>query len=263
MVTPAGAAPEPIYAVRGLSVEYPSRRGDNRVLQDIDFTVADGEFVAICGPSGTGKTTLLRALAGLVPLVPDSSVRFQDVPVLAPPAGVVMVFQNYSASLFPWRTVARNVALGLEGRMSRDEARVRVFEALALVGLESRALDYPTQLSGGMQQRVQIARALATRPRVLLMDEPFGALDAMTKQSMQDELLRLASTTGTTIVFITHDVDEAVYLADRVLVINDSPATITTSVEIPLARPRDQMTTKESPEYLRLRHRVHEAIHGR
>jgi NitT/TauT family transport system ATP-binding protein len=250
------------FEVSDLSVDFGTPRAAKRVLDSLNFTVSLGEFVSICGPSGTGKTTILRALAGLVPTVPGSHVLYEGVDVTSPPEGVVVVFQNYAASLFPWRTVGRNVALGLEGKMSRSAIRERVHEALEMVGLANRADDYPWQLSGGMQQRVQIARALTTNPHVLLMDEPFGALDAMTKQSMQDEMQRLRSATGATVVFVTHDIDEAVYLSDRVLILNGTPATITESISIDLPRPRDQITTKEMPEYLALRHRVYEAIHG-
>lgn len=164
---------------------------------------------------GSGKTTLLRILGGLLSPTPGSTVRYYGEPVDGPPSGVITVFQNYAASLLPWRTVEKNVALGLERKVPKDEASQRVAEALAMVGLSARAGDYPWRLSGGMQQRVQLARALAMRPAVLLMDEPFGALDAMTKTSLQDELLQVYDRTGATIVFVTHDLDEALYLSAR------------------------------------------------
>lgn len=251
----------PTYEVVDLAVEFTSRQSTKRVLDKINFSVEAGEFVTICGPSGTGKTTLLRALAGLADPVENSVVRYEGTTITGPPEGVGKVFQNYAASLMGWRTVGRNVALGLEGKLAKREIEERVREVLKLVGLESRIDDYPRQLSGGMQQRVQIARALATRPQVLLMDEPFGALDAMTKHSMQDELQRLQTATGATFIFITHDIEEAVYLSDRVLVINGNPATITESFSVDLPRPRDHISTKETPEYLQLRHRIYDAIH--
>jgi NitT/TauT family transport system ATP-binding protein len=250
-----------LYEAAGLGVAFNIGRDTKTVLDNLNFTVRQGEFVSICGPSGTGKTTILRALSGLVETTEGSAVRYEGNDVIAPPVGVVLVFQNYGASLLPWRTVGRNVALGLQGRVPKAELEQRVTDALSLVGLAGRADDYPWRLSGGMQQRVQIARALAMRPDVLLMDEPFGALDAMTKASMQDEMQRLQAATGATVIFVTHDIEEAVYLSDRVLVINGTPATITHEIPIDLPRPRDQIGTKESETYLRLRHEVHAAIH--
>lgn len=250
------------FEVSSLGVDFHTGGQHKSVLRDLNFTINKGEFISICGPSGTGKTTVLRALSGLTQTTEDSLVKYQEAPVYAPPEGVVLVFQNYSASLLPWRTVGKNVALGLEGRLVRSEVEDRVLQSLDLVGLKDRQKDYPWQLSGGMQQRVQIARALAVQPTVLLMDEPFGALDAMTKSTMQDELQNLHRTTGATVVFVTHDIEEAVYLSDRVLVINDQPATITHEIIIDLPRPRDQITTKETDRYLELRHQIHSAIHA-
>ena len=252
----------PTYEAQNLGVDFVVGRETKSVLRGLDFQVRRGEFVSICGPSGTGKTTVLRALAGLVETTPGTVVRYAGNDVTTVPEGVVIVFQNYAASLLPWRTVSRNVALGLEGKMPRQRIDERVAASLELVGLSQRGNDYPWRLSGGMQQRVQIARALAVQPDVLLMDEPFGALDAMTKSSMQDELQRLCEATGATVLFVTHDIEEAVYLSDRVLVINGSPATITHDIAIDLPRPRSQIKTKESGDYLQLRHKVHEAIHA-
>jgi NitT/TauT family transport system ATP-binding protein len=248
------------FACSKLFVEYPTRNGALRVLEDVTFSCRQGEFLSLVGPSGTGKTTLLRILGGLLAPGAGSSVRFQGQEITEPSSGVSIVFQNYSASLLQWRTVERNVALGLEGSTTKSDRAARVAEALELVGLSDRRRDYPWQLSGGMQQRVQIARALVVRPKVLLMDEPFGALDAMTKAQLQDEVLRVQQLTGATVVFVTHDIDEAVYLSDRVLVLAGSPARITGDLEIALPRPRDQVSTKESPDYLRARHIVHQAL---
>ncbi|HEX2046490.1 MAG TPA: ABC transporter ATP-binding protein [Acidimicrobiales bacterium] len=243
-----------------MSVRLDSSEGPRRILAEVDLRVGAGEFVTVMGRSGTGKTTLLRVLGGLLEPTPDSDVRFDGRPVDGPPDGVVFVFQNYAASLLPWRTVERNVALGLEGKMAKAEMRERIAEALAMVGLADRAKDYPWRLSGGMQQRVQLARALAVRPSTLLMDEPFGALDAMTKGALQDELQRVQERTGATIVFVTHDIDEAVYLSDRIVVLEGSPATIGEEIQVDLPRPRDQLTTKEQPEFLRARRAVYDAI---
>ena len=250
------------FSCTDLFVEYRRQNDSLRVLEDVSFSCAPGEFVSILGPSGTGKTTLLRILAGLLAPGDGSSVRFEGAPLTGPNDGVAIVFQNYGASLLQWRTVERNVALGVEGRVDKAEQRSRVTAALELVGLADRRGDYPWQLSGGMQQRVQIARALVTRPKVLLMDEPFGALDAMTKNQLQDELLRVRRLTGTTVVFVTHDIDEAVYLSDRVLVLSGKPARITTELAVDLPSPRDQVTTKEDPAYLAARHAVYAALKG-
>jgi NitT/TauT family transport system ATP-binding protein len=230
------------------------------ILAGVGLEVRAGEFLSIMGRSGTGKTTLLRVLGGLLDPTPSSSVTYNGGRVEGPPAGVVFVFQNYAASLLPWRTVAGNVGLGLEGHTSKDERRERVTEALAMVGLGDRAKDFPWRLSGGMQQRVQLARALAVRPSVLLMDEPFGALDAMTKATLQDELQRVQERTGATVVFVTHDVDEAVYLSDRIVVLEGSPASVAHEIDVDLPRTRHQLATKELPEFLRLRRAVYDAI---
>jgi NitT/TauT family transport system ATP-binding protein len=250
------------FDCRNVSVEFASSSGPIRVLEGVDITVNDGEFLSILGPSGMGKTTLLRILAGLQPSTRGSLVQYRGQEVSRPPKGVLLVFQDYGASLLPWRTVFRNVALGLEGRLTKVEMHDRVQRALALVGLESRRDDYIWQLSGGMQQRVQIARALAMEPEVLLMDEPFGALDAITKAQMQDLLLELRAATGITIVFVTHDTEEAVYLSDRVMVLAGRPARVKTRLDIDLPWPRNQVETRELPRYLEYRHAVYSALRG-
>ena len=248
--------------LRNLSVELPSAGGARRIVEGIDLDVPAGQVVSIMGRSGTGKTTLLRVLGGLLEAAPGSVVNVNGQQVDGPPRGVVMVFQDYAASLLPWRTLERNVALGLEGHLPKAQIRERVTEALAMVGLGDRAGDHPWQMSGGMQQRVQLARALAMRPQGLLMDEPFGALDALTKAGLQDELLHVHARTGATIVFVTHDVDEALYLSDRVLILEGSPAAIGRDLRVDLPRPRDQLTTRERPEFLRLRREIHDTIVG-
>jgi len=251
------------YACRGVTVSMPGPRGKRAILSALDFEVEPGEIVMVVGRSGTGKTTLLRVLGGLVPASAGTVLLGGQV-VSGPPASAVTVFQDYAHALLPWRSVRRNVALGLEGRRdcSRVERDQRVARALEVVGLAARADDRPWRLSGGMQQRVQIARALALQPRVLLMDEPFGALDAMTKASLQDQLLEVHGRTATTIVFVTHDIDEAVYLGDRVVVIDGQPGSITQEIPVDLPRPRDQLATKERPEFLELRRRVYDAVGG-
>jgi NitT/TauT family transport system ATP-binding protein len=250
---------QPSLQCNGVRVSLEGAAGAVDILTNLDFTIAAGGFVCVLGASGAGKTTLLRVLAGLQP-ASSGIVSCNGKSVTGPPVGAVTVFQDYQNSLLPWRTVSRNVALGIERQMSQTECRQRVADALEAVDLQGSANEYPWRLSGGMQQRVQIARALAVRPSILLMDEPFGALDAMTKASLQDQLLTVHRTTQATIVFVTHDVDEAVYLSDRLLVLEGRPANIALDLSNPLPRPRDQLATKESSDYLALRREVFTAI---
>ena len=249
----------PAFECRSVTVEFPHKFGRKRIIEDISFLVRSGEFLTIVGPSGTGKTTLLRAMGGLTPTA-SGSVLVHGKELDGPPEDVVIVFQDYSNALLQWRTIAANVAFGIERTLERRETEQRVHDALALVGLEKNADYYPWPLSGGMQQRVQIARALALRPAVMLMDEPFAALDAMTKASMQDELLRVRDRTRTSFVFITHDIEEAVYLGDRIAVLTGSPGRIDRIFEIGLPAPRDQLTTRQLPKFLEYRYAVHQAI---
>jgi len=255
-VTPEATA----YAVDAVGVTLPSAAGKLEILKDISFTVGEGEIVGIVGRSGTGKTTLLRVLSGLLPATAGTLTAGQK-PVAGVPDGVVTVFQDYGQALLPWRTVGRNVELGLEAAgVPRDERRDRADEALRMVHLDGKRNDYPWRLSGGMQQRVQIARALALEPRILLMDEPFGALDALTKASLQDELLQVQQRTGATILFITHDIDEAIYLSDRVFVISGSPGQLTFEIAPGLARPRNQLVTRAEPAFLAAREELTKAL---
>jgi NitT/TauT family transport system ATP-binding protein len=251
-----------VFDARGIDVEVGYGAETRRILRDVTFDVRDHEFVSIMGRSGTGKTTLLKVLGGLRDAAPHSVVRANGLPVDGPPADVIFVFQDYAAALLPWRTIERNVSLGLEGRIERPQLDQRVSEALEMVGLADRRRDYPWELSGGMQQRVQLARSLAMRASVLLMDEPFGSLDAMTKATLQDELQQVHRDMRATIVFVTHDIDEAIYLSDRILILEGGPATIAQSIPVDLPRPRDQLATKELPEFLALRRTVYEAIVG-
>jgi ABC-type nitrate/sulfonate/bicarbonate transport system ATPase subunit len=248
-----------IIELQDVAVTLPSGQAERQILMDVSFRVREGEVVGIVGPSGTGKTTLLRVLSGLL-RQSAGTVLLDSKPVLAPTQEAVTVFQDYSSALLPWRTVERNVALPLEGRTGKRERQDRVRAALEVVGLADRMDEYPWRLSGGMQQRVQIARALVLEPRVLLMDEPFGALDAITKGSLHDQLLDVHARTGATIVFITHDVEEAVYLSDRVMVIHGSPGRIVHEVGTELPRPRDQIATRDLPRYLEVRHELAQVL---
>ena len=255
--------PELAFRCRALSVELGAGDAKRRIIEGLDLEVPRRQFLCILGESGVGKTTLLRVFGGLVDPTGDSVLELNGERVVGPPKGAVFVFQNYAASLLPWRTARRNVELGLEATTSNAEREQRVVAALRQVHLADHADDYPWQLSGGMQQRVQLARALAIEPDVLLMDEPFGALDAMTRENLQVELRHIHQTSGATVIFITHDVDEAVFLADRVIVLKGKPASIGIDVMSRLPAERDQVRTKESPEYLELRHRVYEAVSHR
>jgi len=190
-------------------------------------------------------------------------VLFEGKRVEGPSRARAIVFQDYANALLPWRTVADNIALPLErGGMSKGERAARVGELVAKMGLEAAAGQFPSQLSGGMQQRVQIARCLAQRPRVMLMDEPFGALDALTRQTLQDELLALAAEQRVTTVFITHDLEEAIYLGDRVFALAANPGRVVETIEVGLPRPRHQLTTREDPRFLAHRHRLFGLLQG-
>jgi len=243
---------EAVLDVAGLGVSY----GGREIVRTISFSVTAGDFVTIVGPSGCGKTTLLRALAGLV--VPTTgAVRYRGREMREPEAAVAVVFQDYQRALLPWRTVSANIALALEARgIPRAEHRDRVAHLLGRMGLTKHAEDFPKQLSGGLQQRVQIARALAQEPDVLLMDEPFGALDAMTRQRLQDEMLAIRAATNLTVVFITHDLEEAIYLGDRVIVLEANPGRIAADLPVDLPRPRTQLGTREDARFLEIRHRL-------
>jgi NitT/TauT family transport system ATP-binding protein len=228
------------------------------VLRDITFTVEPGEFVTVVGPSGAGKTTLLRCLSGLLPRSGGSVVLTETGKVIdSPPEEIACVFQDYSRSLMPWSKVGRNVAIPLKNKIKdRAERQQRVDEALREVGLEGFADSYPWQLSGGMQQRVAIARALAYRPEFLIMDEPFASVDAQTRADLEDLILRVRHDAGLTIVLVTHDIDEAVYLGDRVIVMSSRPTTIVETLTVDLPRPRSQVATKGLPSFAELRTQV-------
>jgi NitT/TauT family transport system ATP-binding protein len=238
-----------------IKVERASKKFSNGVVvfDGLNLEVAEGETLCILGPSGCGKTTLLRAMHGLLPL-DGGSIVVSGQEVMRPRRDVAMVFQHFG--LFPWKTVAANVGYGLElAAMTERERRERVARYVEMVGLTGFETSFPYQLSGGMQQRVGLARALAMQPRVLLMDEPFGALDALTRETLQDELLRIWERTGGTMIFITHSIEEAIALGDRVVVLSPRPARIREIVKVDIPRPRTVQKVIEHPSFIDLRER--------
>ncbi|MFC9353369.1 ABC transporter ATP-binding protein [Arthrobacter sp. NPDC057013] len=245
--------------VKNLQKTYGSGSTAHVAVRDVSFEAAVGEFVCIVGPSGCGKTTLLRCLSGLMPPT-GGAVNLHGKPISGPPREMGLVFQEYNRSLFPWMSVRRNVELPLRKLFRGAERAAAVQEALTAVGLQGHEDKYPWQLSGGMQQRVAIARAIAYRPEILLMDEPFASVDAQTRIELEDLLLDLKAKYGITIVFVTHDIDEAVYLADRIVVLSEPPCVVREYLNVPLPRPRSQTETKALPEYSRLRNHVYNQI---
>jgi len=265
VATPAPASAASARAaleLRGVGLAFGSSADARKILDDITFDVFQGEILCLVGPSGCGKTTILRLLSGL--LQPSSGeIRFEGAAIAGPSRSRAIVFQDYSNALLPWRTVAGNVALSLEARKVPPQSHGEIVSALLKkMNLQGAAGQYPSQLSGGMQQRVQIARCLAQQPKILLMDEPFGALDAMTRQALQDELLQLAAEQKMTVVFITHDLEEAIYLGDRVFVLGSNPGRIIEQIKVDLPRPRSQLETREDWRFLAHRHRLFGLLQG-
>ncbi len=234
--------------------------GGVEAIREISFDVREREFVCIVGPSGGGKTTLLRCLCGLH-ATSGGNLKLHGRPITEPPAEMAAVFQDYSRSLMPWLTVERNVELPLKNKIAdRVKRRERVTWSLHEVGLDGFGDRYPWQLSGGMQQRVAIARAIAYEPQILVMDEPFASVDAQTRSGLEDLMLSIRHDVGTAVVLVTHDIDEAVYLADRVVVLSSRPSTVLDIVETNLPHPRDQLTTKSLPRFAEHRSHVLELI---
>ncbi|GAB3865500.1 ABC transporter ATP-binding protein [Dactylosporangium cerinum] len=244
--------------VAGLAKTYTGHGRSVEAVRDLTFRIGRGELVCIVGPSGAGKTTLLRCIAGLLP-TSGGTITLDGAPVTAPPAGMAVVFQEYGRSLFPWLTVRKNVELPLR-RTPRAQRTLNVDAALAAVGLTESADAHPWQLSGGMQQRVAIARAIAYEPSVLLMDEPFAAVDAQTRADLEDLVRALWHRLGITVLFVTHDIDESVYLGQRVLVLSNRPTVVLEDVRIDLPDERDQLQTRSSKEFADLRGRVYELV---
>ncbi|WP_026150734.1 ABC transporter ATP-binding protein [Streptomyces prunicolor] len=246
--------------VSGLHKVYEGSGRHVEAVRDLTFTVDAGELVCLVGPSGCGKTTLLKCMGGL--LTPTAGeVLLGGRKVSGPPPGMAFVFQEYGRSLFPWMRVGENVELPLKQKdLSKARRRELVADALESVGLTEAAGAYPWQLSGGMQQRVAIARALAYEPEVLLMDEPFAAVDAQTRADLEDLVRGLWRERGITILFVTHDIDEAVYLGERVVVLSASPTVVQEQLKVDLPVERDQLHTRVSPRFAELRTHVYEQI---
>ncbi|HEX3801245.1 MAG TPA: ABC transporter ATP-binding protein [Solirubrobacteraceae bacterium] len=250
--------PETLLKVEHLTKSFHTRSGTNHAIGDLTFELHKGEFLVMVGPSGCGKTTLLRCVSGLI--AADSGQRIvADGTRAGIPNSIAIVFQEYSRSLFPWLTVAKNVAFGLTD-LTRTERQERVAEALQMVGLSGFENQHPWQLSGGMQQRVAIARAVARRPSLLLMDEPFASIDAQMRVSLEAMVAELWEQLGLSVVFVTHDIDEAVLLADRILVLSNRPSRVIREIPIELPRPRDPVETKADPMFSKYRREIFDLL---
>ncbi len=252
-----------VLSVEGLRKVYKrDGQGDLEALREVTVSVRRGEFVSIVGPSGCGKTTLLSCIAGLRSKS-GGRVFLNGTEVTAPPKEMALIFQEYGRTLLPWKSVLDNVIFGMENRpeISRQDYQRLAREALLRVGLEGHERSYPWQLSGGQQQRVAIARGLANGPDILLMDEPFASVDAQTRTELEDLLLKVWTEFSRTILFVTHDIEEAVYLSDRVIVLSSPPCVVLDGIRIDLARPRDQLATREDPRFLDYRRAIHGLLH--
>lgn len=245
---------EPILAVENISKAFAA--GSPPILNGVSFRQDPGQFVAVVGPSGCGKTTLLRCIASLMQ-PNEGRVLHRGQHFDGPPSWLSIVFQEYNRSLFPWLSVRQNVAFGLRGANGRDE---RVVTALRAVNLEHAADLYPWQLSGGMQQRCALARSIVVAPHLLLLDEPFASVDAQTRIDLQDMVMDICRSMSLSTLLVTHDIDEAVFMADKVVVLSTRPARVVEEIAVDLPHPRDQLTTKESSEFLRLRHHVYTLV---
>ena len=238
----------PALTVDGLSMWFGEGDTFNHVLEGLDLTVGKGEFISIVGPSGVGKTTLLRCLSGLI--APSGGrVLVGDEEIHQPHPSVGVIFQDYSRSLLPWMTTLENVAFPLEGRFGKQERRQRAEKALESVGLGGQGAKFPWEMSGGMQQRVAIARGLAYEAQIMLMDEPFASVDAQTRFNLEDLVAELRVKLGLTVILVTHDIDEALYLSDRVIVLAGKPAKVVEVINTEFGDHRDQAATKADPRF--------------
>lgn len=260
---PAGKtlpANEAMLSVRGMKKVYKTDGGDIEAVRNLTFDLRAGELACLVGPSGSGKTTLLKCIAGLMAPT-EGEVLLNGTKVVGPPKKMAVVFQEYGRSLFPWMRVRENVELPLKNQGVPKAERDRlVDDALEAVGLAHVPQSYPWQLSGGMQQRVAIARAVAYQPEVLLMDEPFAAVDAQTRADLEDLIRTVWRKLGVTVLFVTHDIDESVYLGQRVIILSSSPTVIQEDITIDLPDERDQLNTRALPRFTELRHHVYEQI---
>jgi len=256
----AQTVPEAMLSVRGLKKVYQSDGGDVEAVRNLTFDLRAGELACLVGPSGSGKTTLLKCISGLMAPT-EGEVLLDGKRVSGPPKKMAVVFQEYGRSLFPWMRVRDNVELPLKNQGVPKAERDRlVDEALEAVGLAHVPRSYPWQLSGGMQQRVAIARAIAYQPEVLLMDEPFAAVDAQTRADLEDLIRVVWRKLGVTVLFVTHDIDESVYLGERVIILSSSPTVVQEDIVIDLPAERDQLNTRSMPRFTELRHHVYEQI---
>ena len=256
----APAAPEAMLSVRGLKKVYQTDGGDIEAVRNLTFDLRAGGLACLVGPSGSGKTTLLKCISGLMAPT-EGEVLLDGKRVSGPPKKMAVVFQEYGRSLFPWMRVRDNVELPLKNQGVPKAERDRlVDEALEAVGLAHVPRSYPWQLSGGMQQRVAIARAIAYQPEVLLMDEPFAAVDAQTRADLEDLIRVVWKKLGVTVLFVTHDIDESVYLGERVIILSSSPTVVQEDIVIDLPAERDQLETRSLPRFTELRHHVYEQI---
>jgi NitT/TauT family transport system ATP-binding protein len=257
----AGTAGQSIIEVRNISKVFFVNGNALPVFENLSCRIERGSFLSVVGPSGCGKSTLLKLISGLEAPT-KGAVIFNTRPIAGPAKGMIYVFQQYTKSIFPWRTVIQNVEFGLNSykKLDRQQARERCLEYIRLVGLEGYENYFPYQLSGGMQQRVCIARALICEPDVLLMDEPFSAVDALTRAILQELILKIWETIPVTILFVTHDVEEAIFLSNRIVSLSRTPARIREDVTIDLPYPRDQIKTREDERFTAFRHRLFSSI---
>lgn len=254
--------PKILINIKGVNKEFAVNKNRITVFDNFSYQIPEGSFLSIVGPSGCGKSTLLKLISGLE--TPTSGeVIFDKQAISGPPKGMIYVFQQYTKSIFPWYTVLENIEFGLrtqKGRISKEEAKDRCMEYIKLVGLEGYEDYYPSQLSGGMQQRVVIARALICEPKVLLMDEPFSAVDAMTRAILQELLLTIWEKLPITILFVTHDVDEAVFLSSHIISLGKAPIGLKEDIVVNLPYPRNQIETRNSKHFATMQHKLFSSI---